>query len=119
MTRQVVCPHKPDLIPQPGDRSFGPEDFSAAWRPHHYVKAMAELAATLRHLSLDGTLTPEFNIVLDCGFGWPSAKRPRRERIGAVAKQVSNFVVSAEQCRRAAATSSRATRAPPTTPTAR
>lgn len=31
-------------------------------------------------------------IVCDCGYGWPKEKRPRQEKIRAVAKQISNFL---------------------------
>lgn len=34
------------------------------------------------------------SIIIDCGYPWPREKKPRRERINAVAKQLHNFLLS-------------------------
>ena len=37
-----------------------------------------------------------FEVILDVGFAWPTERRPRRERIGAVAKQIANMMETAQ-----------------------
>jgi hypothetical protein len=56
---------------------------------------MEEASSTFSLEVPDLPTSPCVDAILDCGYGWPYQKRPRRERIGAVAKQIFNFVHSA------------------------
>ena len=50
--------------------------------------------SALRSLAVTDDIS--FEVILDAGFAWPTERRPRRERIGAVAKQIANMMETAQ-----------------------